>query len=182
MGKTRDRFVVVIAAALLLCVCKSASTTHEPSTALPASSQGQKPQPHVSILPGRVVKIVDGDTIDVIDRAMSVHRIRLKAIDAPEKSQVFGIEATRSLSSMVNGKDVVVEWHRVDEHDRIIGKVLVNERDICLEQVRVGMAWHFKRYQNEQSDQERRFMIILSPKPGQNEKAYGPILHQLNRG
>ena len=41
------------------------------------------------------------------------------------------------------------------ERNRIIGRVLVNERDICLEQIRAGMAWHFKRFQSEQSDQER---------------------------
>lgn len=74
---------------------------------------------------------------------MSAHRIRLKGIDAPEKSQAFAIEATRSLASKITGKEVVVEWNKVDERNRIIGRVLVNERDICLEQIRAGMAWAF---------------------------------------
>jgi endonuclease YncB( thermonuclease family) len=153
--KTRGWFVVLIAAAVLLCGCAPASTQHEPRTLPPASPQDQKPETNASVLVGKVVRVVDGDTIDVVDSAMRAHRIRLKGIDAPEKSQAFAIEATRSLASMIIGKEVVVEWNKVDERNRIIGRILVKDRDICLEQIRAGMAWHFKRYQNEQGEQER---------------------------
>ena len=38
----------------------------------------------------------------------------------------------------------------------MLGKVLVGGRDACLEQVRAGMAWHYKYYENEQSPADRR--------------------------
>lgn len=154
MLKTYVRFVVLLAATISLCGCARTSTPLNPSTRRTTFPQDH-PSANRSILVGKVVKVIDGDTIDVVDSAMSAHRIRLKGIDAPEKSQAFGIDATRSLASMVTDKEVVVEWDKVDGRNRIVGRVLANDRDICLEQIRAGMAWHFKRYQNEQSDHER---------------------------
>jgi endonuclease YncB( thermonuclease family) len=39
---------------------------------------------------------------------------------------------------------VTIEWSKHDRYRRIVGKVMLDGRDICLEQVRVGMAWHYK--------------------------------------
>ncbi len=36
------------------------------------------------------------------------------------------------------------------------GKVLLNGQDVCLEQVKAGMAWHYKDYQAEQSAEDRK--------------------------
>ena len=91
----------------------------------------------------------------MVDGGRRIHRIRLQDIDAPERTQAFGNASTRSLASMVKGRKVVVEWIKIDEYNRRVGKVLVDQQDVCLEQIRSGMAWHFKQYQFEQSDQER---------------------------
>ncbi len=37
----------------------------------------------------------------------------------------------------------------------MIGKVLLNGQDVNLEQVRRGCGWHYKKYQNEQSLDDR---------------------------
>ncbi len=37
-----------------------------------------------------------------------------------------------------------------------MGKVLVNGVDACLEQVKAGLAWHYKKYQREQSPEDQR--------------------------
>jgi endonuclease YncB( thermonuclease family) len=37
------------------------------------------------ILTGRVVKVVDGDTVYVLDAAKTQHKIRLGGIDGPER-------------------------------------------------------------------------------------------------
>ncbi len=37
-----------------------------------------------------------------------------------------------------------------------MGKVLVNGVDVCLEQVKAGFAWHYKKYQHEQSAEDRQ--------------------------
>jgi hypothetical protein len=35
-------------------------------------------------------------------------------------------------------------------------KVLVDGRDVCLQQVRDGMAWHYKQFENEQAPADRK--------------------------
>jgi endonuclease YncB( thermonuclease family) len=57
---------------------------------------------------------------------------------------------------MVHGKQVLVDYQKKDKYGRVVGKVLLNSVDVCLEQVKRGMAWHYKQFANEQSktDQE----------------------------
>jgi endonuclease YncB( thermonuclease family) len=110
---------------------------------------------HAAVLQGTVVGISDGDTLTVLDANKSQHKIRLQGIDAPEKAQAFGNQSKRSLYEMVHGKQVRVEFQKKDKYGRTLGKVLVNQTDICLEQVKRGMAWHYKQYVNDQTAQDR---------------------------
>lgn len=41
-------------------------------------------------------------------------------------------------------------------YSRIVGKVIINETDIKLKEIRLGMAWSFKRYQNEHPKLDRQ--------------------------
>lgn len=104
---------------------------------------------------GRVVSVTDGDTITILDNTNTQHKIRLAGIDAPEKNQAFGTASKRSLSDMVFGRQVAVEWSKHDRYGRTVGKVIVNGMDANLEQIKRGMAWFYAKYQNEQSVQDR---------------------------
>ena len=120
-------------------------------------------------LEGKVVKVADGDTITIMDNAGDKHRIRLGGIDAPEKDQPYGKESTQSLLELTSGKTVVIEYEKYDRYKRIIGKVLVDppgevfcmaldcvkKIDAGLEQIKRGLAWHYKKYQSEQSVEDR---------------------------
>lgn len=106
-------------------------------------------------LEGRVVAVLDGDTITLLDASHRQFRIRLAGIDAPEKKQPFGQRSKASLSGLVFGKSVIVETKKQDLYGRSIGKVLVNGQDANLEQVSRGMAWHYKAYQREQAHVDR---------------------------
>lgn len=106
-------------------------------------------------LHGRVVGVSDGDTVTILDAYNKQHKIRLSGIDAPEKDQAFGKKSKESLSEMVFGKSVDVEWDKQDRYGRTVGKIMLGGLDICLEQVKRGMAWHYKQYQNEQSPEDR---------------------------
>ncbi|WP_238526357.1 thermonuclease family protein [Azospira oryzae] len=77
-------------------------------------------------------------------------------IDAPEKSQAFGTRSKQSLSALVFGKQVAVEFYKKDRYGRLIAKIATpNTPDANLEQVKRGMAWHYKDYQREQSPIDR---------------------------
>jgi endonuclease YncB( thermonuclease family) len=104
------------------------------------------------LLTGPVVGIADGDTLTVLEVAGDVRmqrKVRLSGIDAPEKKQPFGNVAKQALSDLVWDKTVSVEWSKVDRYGRIIGKVLVDGKDVNIEMVRRGMAWVYRKYLGE---------------------------------
>lgn len=107
-------------------------------------------------LHGKVVAVGDGDTVTVLDADKHQHRIRLAGIDATEKAQAFGQASKKSLSDLIYGRQVDVNWGKRDRYGRIIGKIVAEDADICLEQIRRGMAWHYKQYQCDQSTEDRR--------------------------
>ncbi len=107
-------------------------------------------------LTGKVVKITDGDTLYVLDANYKEHKIRLAGIDAPERKQAYGLASRKHLASIVAGQQVTIEYDKRDRYGRIVGKVLLDGIDACLEQVKAGLAWHYKKYQNEQSSEDQR--------------------------
>ena len=74
------------------------------------------------------------------------HKIRLYGIDAPESHQAFGQKSKHHLSSLVFGKDVRVAYTKRDKYGRILGTVYVDGKDVNLEMIRAGLAWHYKRF------------------------------------
>jgi endonuclease YncB( thermonuclease family) len=80
---------------------------------------------NAEMLVGQVVGVSDGDTITLISKDKSQHKIRLAGIDAPEKAQAFGQASKQSLSGMVFNKEVTILWTKRDRYQRLVGKVLI---------------------------------------------------------
>jgi endonuclease YncB( thermonuclease family) len=106
-------------------------------------------------LTGRVVRVTDGDTIVVLDADNAQHKIHLQGIDAPERGQAYGTKSKEHLSDSVADKTVVVEYEKYDRYERILGKVLLDDQDMNLEQLEAGLAWHYKKYESEQTTADR---------------------------
>lgn len=121
---------------------------------------------HADELEGWVVGVSDGDTIKVIDSAKTEYKVRLKGIDAPEKKQPFGQKSKKSLSDLAYMKQVKIEFFKRDKYGRVLGKVLVNDKDVNLEQLRQGMAWVYVKYLKEipAKDQEQYLKAELTAK------------------
>ena len=81
-----------------------------------------------------------------MDDSKTQYKIRLDAIDAPELGQPFGQASKKSLSEKVFGKDVVVIPKTKDKYGRTVGHILIDGRDVNLEMLEEGMAWHYKHY------------------------------------
>ncbi len=104
-----------------------------------------------------VLRIVDGDTIDVLDDDNQKLRIRLLGIDTPEPQQLFGYESSIYLKKILSGRSVKIistpdrnKPYTLGFYKRVIGKIILNGRDINLEMIEKGMAWHFKKYKKSQ--------------------------------
>lgn len=108
------------------------------------------------VLRGRVVSVIDGDTINVVDASNHLDRIRLAAIDAPERGQPYSQVSRHALAARVMHRDVTVLWSTRDRYHRIVGKVIIDGTDVNLAQVADGMAWHYRYYQREQSRDDAR--------------------------
>lgn len=95
-------------------------------------------------LTGRVVRIIDGDTVVVLTKSERTVRVRLAGIDAPEKGQPFGQRARQYLTSRVAGRVVEVAGDSRDRYDRILGTLWADSRDINAELVCGGLAWAYR--------------------------------------
>lgn len=104
---------------------------------------------------GRVVSISDGDTVTILDKSNTQYKIRLAGIDAPEKKQPFGQRSKQSLSDCAYNKLALIEGNKTDRYGRLIGKVIVDGIDCNLNQINLGLAWHYKKYMQEQSPDDR---------------------------
>ncbi len=112
--------------------------------------------------------VAGGDVVTVIDADGNRYEVRLAGVDAPELDQPYGELARKRLAELVLGKAVRVEWEKVDRNGRAVGKLWVGSPDSpcqgssCAKTLDVGhalitqgLAWHFKRYQSEQSEEDR---------------------------
>ena len=73
-----------------------------------------------------------------------------------ELGQAFGRNAKTALSSLVFTRSVAIEWRKRDRYDRLVAKVTLEGRDIALEMLALGMAWHDKRFESEQPAADRQ--------------------------
>lgn len=120
--------------------------------------------PAFADMTGVVVAVSDGDTVTVLDAAKIQHKIRIAGIDAPEKTQPFGQMAKERMSALVFQKEVRLEGDKLDRYGRTVAKVWVSSPycphcpktlDAGLATLTIGLAWHYKKYQNEQSVEDR---------------------------
>ena len=119
---------------------------------------------YAAALTGRVVGVHDGDTITVLDATKTQHKIRIAAIDAPERNQAFGTRSKQNLSNMLYDRDARLECHKTDRYQREVCKVWVQPSDCptcgkTLEaghaQVIAGLAWWYRAYAKEQSAEDQ---------------------------
>ena len=106
---------------------------------------------------GKCVRVLDGDTIDVLIDGHDQQRVRLFGIDSPETrhgqdkpGQPYSQVARRTLGELVKGKQVTVV-DRGRSYGRIVGSVTTTGADgqtldVELEMLRRGLAWHYKRF------------------------------------
>jgi len=119
-------------------------------------------------LDARVVKVTDGDSLEVRDSNGLVHRVRLGGIDAPEYAQPFGNRSRQNLTGLVLNKDVHLEIQKRDAYGRLVAKTWVispdapcsvpscpKTLDVAQAQLIAGLAWHYKKYEHEQSEEDR---------------------------
>jgi micrococcal nuclease len=103
---------------------------------------------------GRILRVLDGDSVVLRDEHGSLHKIRLAGIDAPESRQPFGQQATALLRGLVLGGHVKALSYKNDRYGRTIATIFLHGKDINLAIIEAGLAWHYKKYASEQPRSE----------------------------
>lgn len=96
---------------------------------------------------GTVAWVIDGDTF-ILQTATGRLKIRLEGIDAPEKDQPFGKESKKFLMQYKD-RDCKVTWSKTDKYGRTLGTLYIDGKNINLELVENGLAWHYKRFSDD---------------------------------
>ena len=133
------------------------------------------------ILQGKVIRVLDGDTIEIktLPAKIVVYevpiRVRLINIDAPEKKQPFGRWSRNQLKALLAGQSVTVSYTQTDRYDRIVGRVFTtNGTEASRFMVQSGAAWVYERYntdkslpalQREAQEQKRGLWADANPVP-----------------
>ena len=100
----------------------------------------------------KVVGISDGDTFTGLNRDNLQLKFRIYGIDAPEKKQAFGTKSKEYLSSLIFGKNITVDVQSQDGWGRYLAYVYTPDgKDVFLLMIQAGYAWHFKKYDDNQT-------------------------------
>ena len=123
----------------------------EPEAGVVAIAAQNTPAPRIDhgTYTARVVKVVDGDTVDVRRGDGGVTRIRIHGIDCPEDGRPFAAVARRFTRTLVFDRDVVVAPLDRDRYGRTVARIRVDGSDVSESLVQAGLAWHFRRYSDD---------------------------------
>lgn len=95
----------------------------------------------------KVIKVKDGDTLELLSPDHQNITVRLAEIDAPEKSQAFGQAAKQFTSNLCFGKMVKLIGNTKDRYGRTVATLeLENGTNVNYEIVKNGYAWQYLAY------------------------------------
>ncbi len=95
---------------------------------------------------GRVMTVLDGNTIEVAGADGESYKILLFGIDCPELNQEFGEQAKKALERMLLNQEVTIEIQGKDRWGNRLGVVsFPGKTDPRLELLRQGLAWTAER-------------------------------------
>ena len=125
-------------------------------------------EPVKGVISGKLIKVIDGDTLTIANADNKIVKIRLYGIDAPETKQEFGANSKEFLSNRIKGKEITVNVIDIDRYKRSLGRVFIDDLDINKEMVENGYAWVYPQYIKlpEKSEWENLQSIAKADKKG----------------
>lgn len=101
---------------------------------------------------GRAIWVMDGDTLNMQKSDKTWQIVRLYGVDAPEKDQAYGPEATQHLIGLIGRKRIKIQPAATDRYGRTVAKVYVGKVYVNEEMIRSGSAWWYRQYAPRDTD------------------------------
>lgn len=99
---------------------------------------------------GKIVKIIDGDTYDILLEGNNKIRVRMEGIDAPEKGMPLCNVAKKYLKDICSENNIRLVVTGKDRHGRTLAYSYLDDgRELSHEMIKAGLAWHFKKYSSD---------------------------------
>ncbi len=107
-----------------------------------------------------VIRVIDGDTFEI----ETGEKVRLIGINAPEISDIFGVESKEYLTKLIEGKDVDLVSDnlssKTDRYNRLLRYVILNGEDINYKLILDGYAFAYLKYKFEKSEVYKDAQLI----------------------
>lgn len=112
-----------------------------------SQSQSQESEDQIT---GVVVKVMDGDTYELLTPDKTTVRVRMQGIDAPERGMPYYKMAKQYLSDLCMHQKVTLKEVTEDHYGRTVAfSYLEDGRELSREMLKAGYAWHYKKYNKE---------------------------------
>ncbi len=93
------------------------------------------------MISGKVVTVIDGNTLEVYTNDNETYKILLYGIDSPELGQEYGDKAKRFLEKLILEKNVSVQIQGKDRWGNRLGIILIDGEDPREQLLEQGLAW-----------------------------------------
>lgn len=93
-----------------------------------------------------VIAISDGDTLTALTTDHQQLKVRIAAIDAPERRQPYGARSRQALATLCFRQQAEILVLSRDRYGRSVGVVRCQGKDAGSSQLEAGMAWVYPQY------------------------------------
>jgi len=129
---------------IILLLLLSSSCSQNNRDKYSAYESGQK-------ISGKVIKVIDGDTYDLLTDDKKTIRVRMEGIDAPEKGMPYYKVSKNYLGSLCMNQRIEVVKTGEDKYERMLAfSYLSDGSELGHLMIAAGMAWHFKKYNDDE--------------------------------
>ena len=97
------------------------------------------------MISGKVVTVIDGNTLEVFTSESETYKILLFGVDSPELGQEYGDKAKRYLEKLILDKNVTIEIQGKDRLGNRLGIILIEGEDPRRQLLQEGLAWTAER-------------------------------------
>lgn len=94
-----------------------------------------------NVITARVVSVIDGNTIEIVDEYNETRKIILSGIDSPELTQEYGEKARKFLEKLALEKNVTIQITGKDRKGVTIAVVTIEDKDPRIDLLKEGLAW-----------------------------------------
>ena len=127
------KIITIITLLLSILSCCSTRTTNR----LQSQTDVEKSEQSEQYKTGKVIKVLDGDTFELLMEGNETVKVRMEGIDAPEGGMPYYRVAKNYLSDLCAGKEVTIEIKEKDHYGRYIALTYLEDgRELSHEMVR----------------------------------------------